>query len=231
VRWQRVTFANFVDLVAGQVPGVPAGAARSLATVFFMCLPLPDAWAKALTHLRRLTDYSDHPRLLAILGAYEALYDEERDRLWRTRGDLQFSSFRVLRQRPASTRTRRRLLVFYGVEMLRAEGLPLESKGGVGAYDVMRQAVHRFWPTEIRGVAKVESIERAYFRGKEEAQKTRFESRSQLAEPASTAPEPAAGTRYPTPEEFRLHISALYTLDDVAWIPVPDDDRTPAPAR
>jgi hypothetical protein len=87
-----------------------------------MCLPLPDAWAKALTHLRRLSGYSDHPHLDRIVAAFEAVYDEERDRLWRTRGDLQFTSFRVLRQRPASTRTRRRLLVFYGVEMLRADG-------------------------------------------------------------------------------------------------------------
>lgn len=222
------------------MPGVPPGAVRPLATVFFMCLPLPDAWTKALTHLRRLTDYSEHPQLLRILAAYKALYDEERDRLWRTRGDLQFTSFRVLRQRPASTRTRRRLLVFYGVEVLRAEGLPLESRtGATNAFDVMRQALHRFWPTETRGMAKLESIERAYFRGKEEAENTRFEVRRPAgaesgaappagppgvdAAPAPAPADPPSWTRYPTPEEFLQHIAALYLPGDIGWIPVPDD--------
>lgn len=139
-----MTFAEFESLLRTEVSEISVGASRAVGTAFFMCLPLPDAWTKALTHLRRVLAYTDNPRLEEVLGEYEALYHEERDRLWRTAGDLHFAPFRVLRQHPASTRTRRRLLVFCSVEALKADGLPLEStKKTVSAYDVTLLRVFR----------------------------------------------------------------------------------------
>jgi hypothetical protein len=230
VRWEKVSFAALQTRMQACVPGLPSDAVQPLATALFMCLPLPDAWTKALTHLHRLVDYSDHEQLGEIIVAFQALYDEERDRLWRTRGDLTFKSFRVLKEKSSSTRTRRRLLVFYGIETLRASGLPLENAAGSGAYDVMGQVLQHFWPTEVRRVAKRESIERAYFRGKDEAVSTRFEpghrARSRTAHDLTDGPPPAEAllmpSRYPTAIEFQTFLSGLYLPDDTVWLPVSD---------
>jgi hypothetical protein len=236
VRWKKVSLIELRGLIREQAPDVPSEAARWLAAAFFMCLPLPDAWAKALTHLRRLKEYADNPQLDRVLAELQMIYDEERDRLWRTHGDLHFAPYQVFRQRPASTRTRRRLLVYYGVEALRAAGLPLESRrGGPNAYEIMRRLLHRLWLTEVRGVAKLESIERAHFRGKEEVESTRFaRGRPRAAimggEPqmqAAAGPDTPAAARYPTAEEFWKFVAGAYRDTDTAWMPVQDNRPEP----
>jgi hypothetical protein len=44
VRWKKLSFADLVARIRDRVPRVPEDAARPIATLLFMCLPLPDAW-------------------------------------------------------------------------------------------------------------------------------------------------------------------------------------------
>jgi hypothetical protein len=175
VDWKKTTFAEAQALLVKHVPGIPADAVRPLAAALFMCIPLPPAWAQALTKLRALREFTDHPEALDIIDDFEAVYAEERDRLWRTYGDLRFAPFAVWREKPISTRSRRRILVFLGAELLRAAGLPLESTSSAGAFDLVADVLRYFWPRETGGAPDPESVERAYYRGKDEYESTTFE--------------------------------------------------------
>lgn len=226
VQWKKLTFAELSRQLRETILGLPEGAAPALATALFMCLPLPDAWPKALTHLRRLGDLTNDPNVRRVLESFTAVYEEARDRLWRTTDGQTFSSFAVLGGHAASTRTRRRLLVFYGCEVLRAHGLRLDSTTGAPhAYELMHEILSTFWPTEQRPSAKPESIERAYFRGKDEVDSARFEvARRGSANGPGTAlaEQGAALARYPSADEFRHHVVGLYGPQEHVWVPQPD---------
>lgn len=88
----------------------------------------------------------------------------------------------------------------------------------------MRRLLHRLWPTESRGVAKTESIERTYLRGKEEVQTARFDAGDSKPadDGAALGVTDAPGSRYPTAEEFQKFVTGLYLPDNTAWIPVQD---------
>lgn len=172
--WRGITFADLQTRIGG-IPGVPGTSVRPISAALFMCVPLPPAWASAATRLRDLRAFTAHPELLTLIDDFEAIHSEERDRMFRTIGELQFGHFAVFGQPARPTRSRRRIFVYLAVEFLRRGGMRLDRVEAdvPAAYRVVSAILAEVWPRSV-GAPGSESVERAYYRGKDEYERTTF---------------------------------------------------------